>query len=305
VVDGNVKARSEAIAELELALGRFAGSSTEGVAAASSAARRTVERLEDRRNELRRELAQLREEIANSNEEDDVTHAKRRLEEVEYALANVRRWQLRVGDQLESYKRNALRLEELIAGKTAETRAYLRSLLQDLSAYFALQADSQAIGSDIRKGSPSLARSIATSSNKPIDLTSLSLPRGFRWVAISDIDTARELADVRSKAAFRKVSYDAMREGFETLCTEILPAINAPDAPVGKDTFRARDLARGIPYEEGTLRVYEAFFGDDAIYLERRTSDDNFSIVNGRHRVLVAIDLGWTAVPAKTGEECE
>lgn len=305
MIDGSVKARSEAIAEFDLALGRFAKSSIEQIAAASSTVRRTVETLEDRRNELRRELAQLREDIANANEEEDVSHAKRRLEEVEHAVANVRRWQLRVGDQLESYKRDALRLEELSTGKTPETRAYLRRLLHDLSSYFALQADSEVSGSDIRQAAASLVRTIPASSNKPIDLTSLSLPPGFRWVAISDIDTARDLADVRSNSAFRKISYDTMREGFTTLCAEILPAINSPYTPAGKDTFRARDLARGIPYEKGALRVYEAFFGDDAIYLERGSGDERFSIVNGRHRVLVAMELGWIAVPAKTGKECE
>ena len=90
-----------------------------------------------------------------------------------------------------------------------------------------------------------------------------------------------------------------MLRGFETLYTEILPAINDPTNPANKDTFRRRDEDEMVPYEKGTLRIYEVFFGDDGIHLDRGQNDKLFSIDNGRHRIKVAMDAGWTAVPVK------
>ena len=296
---GGAKVQSEALSELEAALGRFAQASFERVATAETAIRRTVETLEDRRGELRRDLARLQDEISNADEDEDTSHAKRRFEETEEALANVRRWQQTVGDQLESYKREALRLEELNGGTTAEARALLRRLLDDLSAYFALQSGRGGVGVSVG-GGPSGSGVVSPSSiSQPIDPTSFSLPPGFLWAPISEIDTAKELADVSSKESFNKVPYDEMLRGFETLRTEILPAINDPTNPANKDTFRRRDEDEMVPYEKGTLRIYEVFFGDDGIHLDRGQNDKLFSIDNGRHRIKVAMDAGWTAVPVK------
>lgn len=296
---GGAKVQSEAIAEFEAALGRFAQASIERVAAAETAIRRTSETLEDRRGELRRELSRLQDEIANADEDEDTSHVKRRYEETEDALANVRRWQQTVTGQMESYKREALRLEELSAGTTAEARAFLRRLLDDLSAYYALQTQGTAVGVNI--GGESSASGVVSPSsiNQPFDPTSFSLPKGFRWVPISEIDTARDLADVSNKESFRKVSYDEMLHGFETLRSEILPAINDPANPANKDTFRRRDEDEMVPYEKGTLRVYEAFFGDDVIHLDRGQNDKLFGVDSGRHRIRVAMDAGWTAVPVR------
>lgn len=300
-MDGSVKAQSEAIAEFELALGRFAQRSLERAADASVSIARAVKTLEDRRRQLRREMKQLQDEIASAGEEEDTSHAKRRLEEVEDEMGTVRRWQLRVDDQFESYRREAIKLNELSTGITVKTRTYLRQQLRDLSAYFALQMDHNVNELGAPKSMAGMSHNVPTSSNEVFDPTSLPIPSGFQWVALSDIDTVRELADVRSKSSFRKTSFDAMRTGFEMLRTYILPAMNDPDRPADKDTFRARDLDKGASYENGALRVYDAFFGMDAIYLERG-SRNLFSIVNGRHRVMVAMDLGWKAVPARTDE---
>jgi hypothetical protein len=70
----------------------------------------------------------------------------------------------------------------------------------------------------------------------------------------------------------------------------------------GADYFANCDAKTGATYTEGLLHVYEAFFGDDPIYLTRGQKDEKFSITNGRHRIKAALDAGWTAVPAKTSD---
>jgi hypothetical protein len=144
-VRDSAKVRSEAIAEFETALGRFATASIQQVKAAEMALRRTNCQLEERRSALRRELALLRDEIDNADDEDDTSHARRRCEEAEEALSNVVRWQRTVEASATSYFREAAKLQDLSIGMTAEARAALRRVLENLGAYFALSYDGAAI----------------------------------------------------------------------------------------------------------------------------------------------------------------
>ncbi|HEY1731472.1 MAG TPA: hypothetical protein VGG15_06975 [Terriglobales bacterium] len=272
----------------------------ERLAATEIALRKTVQELEERRERSRRELTRLQNEIANAHEDEDTSYAERQCEEAEDALAEIRRWQRAVGESAESYKREALRLEELGTATSSEARAFLRRILDDLAAYFALQTDGAAVvfKSDEGTSAPGFATSSAP--RETFDPTSFSLPPGFQWVPISEIDTAKELANLSTEKRTKPISYEDMQHGYDTLRTKILPAINDPAHPADKDTFRDRDTADAVPHEKGILRIYEAFFGNDPIHLDRGRSDKLFSIDGGRHRIKVAMDAGWTAVPVKT-----
>ena len=142
----SAKVRSEAVAAFETALGRFAAASLERVKAAETALRRTTGQLEERRTALRRDLARLRDEIENADDEDDTSHARRQCEEAEQALANVVRWQRNVEATAASYLREAAKLQDLSTAMTADARAALRRVLENLGAYFALQHDAAGIG---------------------------------------------------------------------------------------------------------------------------------------------------------------
>lgn len=293
------KVQSEAIADFETALGRFAQVSLDRVKAAEIAIRRLTERLEERRIELRRELVRLQDEIVDSDDEGDTSHASRQLEEAEQALSNVKRWQRTVNVSMESYKRESAKFQELDDGITVAARAYLRRVLDDLAAYFSLQSDGLASSLGVNNKSNDVDTMAGCVEQRKFDPTAFVLPPDFFWIPIIEIDTVRELAEVCSPNAFKKVGYDEMRRGFDALRNEILPAINNAPNPATKDTFACRDAAAGIAYERGLLRVYEAFFGEDSIHLERGKADQLFSVSNGRHRIRVAMDAGWTAIPVK------
>jgi hypothetical protein len=303
VSDGAAYVRYEAIADFEKALGRFAQAALEGMKAAEITIRRTADQLENRRVELRREIAQSQDEIASADEDEDTRQAQRRLEEAKEALANVRRWQREVEACVLCYKREAQKLEELSRDTTIEARAYLRKLLNDLAAYFALQKDGGA-GSSFGMG---VGFADASSGDmdaglESYDPTSCSLPPGYSWVPLVEIDVFRELADVQTDGAFKKVPYDEMRRGFHVLRSEILPAMNDFASSAGVDSFASRDAAANVPYERRLQRVFEAFFGTDPIYLSRGRDAELFSVTSGRHRIKVAADLGWTAVPVKKSD---
>lgn len=296
--EGAANVQSAAIADLDTALGRFAQASLERMRAAETAIRRAAEQLEDRRSELRREVRQLSDEITNADEDEDTSSTRHRLEEAEEALAKIRQCQRNVEASVERYRRASRKLEELSTGITVEARAYLRSVREDLADYFALQKDGASGPNGV--SDQSIDARLATEAAPDVfDPTLFVLPPGHQWVSIDEIDTVRELADVRSREAYEKVSYDEMRRGFDILRQEILPAISGSTHGASSEPFARRDLADGVSYSQGRQRVFDAFFGTDAIYLSRGRDEDLFSVTNGRHRIKVAMDAGWTAVPVR------
>lgn len=300
MTDRAANVRYEAIAKLEEALGSFARASLERLRIAETTLRRTTESLEDRRRDLRYEISQLRDEIASADPESDTSGARRRLEEAESSLAKVRAWQGRVEEAAQRYQREAQKLEQISSGTTIEAHAYLRRLLDDLAAYFALQHDgSSSARLSSLAGSSTISSSGMEQAQTTFDPTSFALPDGFRWVSVEEVDKSR-LVDVQQDDAYKKASYAEMRRGFDALRDEILPLMNDSETPVDTSTFASRDAASGTPHEQGLQRVYEAFFGEASIYLSRGPNAGLFSINNGRHRIKVAMDAGWAAVPART-----
>lgn len=300
--DDQVNVSYEAIAELESALGRFAQACLEKIELAERAIDRARDQLENQRIELRHEISRLQSAISAADEEEDVTWEERRLEEAQDELSNIQRWQSRIEDCIMQYNRDEQRIETLCAGTTTEARGYLRGLLSDLSAYFQFQKNSSISISSAPTTNTDAAPCDGEGSLQQFDPTSFSLPPGYRWVQIRDLNVEIELKDVQNQSAFEKVTYEEMRRGFDALRNEVLPAVTDARNPANADTFARRDLAAGVKYEHGLQRVYEAFFGADPIYLSRGRDAAQFSITSGRHRIKAAIDAGWTAVPAKTSD---
>ena len=124
-------------------------------------------------------------------------------------------------------------------------------------------------------------------------LTQLPLPSGFRWVSLEHISRRDDLG---ADEGFKKVNESDMRRGFGTLRRQVLPFLEShPEA--NSHSFLEADgyTPEGAP--KPRQQVYEAFFGQGAIALDGPSPDGIFSVTNGRHRIKVARDLGWTAVP--------
>lgn len=65
-----------------------------------------------------------------------------------------------------------------------------------------------------------------------------------------------------------------------------------------RDDFTARDERNGAPPLRRTADVYDMFLGTDRIRVDRRP-DGTLNIVNGRHRLQVARELGITSLPGQ------
>jgi hypothetical protein len=69
----------------------------------------------------------------------------------------------------------------------------------------------------------------------------------------------------------------------------------------GVDDFQNLDLQRGVNYAHGSQRVYEAFYGQEPIRLNK--IGDRYEVVNGYHRLYVAKEMNLSTVPARVIEK--
>lgn len=119
---------------------------------------------------------------------------------------------------------------------------------------------------------------------------------GIKGIRVADVD-ARELEHVQDPSDFHKTRHDEMVDGFEKLDEVVDPAL---ERGADSDYFRELDQRQGLDYEHGYQRVYEAFYGDSSVRVEK--DGDVYRVINGAHRLSVARELGRETVPARVLE---
>jgi len=291
-------ANSEALTELETAIGRFSGQGVEKARRAEAEMHRVRELLEERRSGLRREIRALSERIAVADEDDDMAAMERQLDRTTESLERLRKQQRNVDAAADRFRTAKVRFEALNGDTALASRAFLRQTIEDLEAYLALHKSGQS--SDTSASNRHVAAPPDTAIPS-FDPTTFTLPPGFEWFPIARIDTARELADVQDECSYTKgVSHSDMVLGFESLRRDILPRIGDSLNPVTGETVADEDAASGVTHTDGMQRIYQAFFGrSDPIYVQPSADGALYTVSSGRHRIKVAMDLGWTAVPVK------
>ncbi len=120
--------------------------------------------------------------------------------------------------------------------------------------------------------------------------------RGIQDVRVDEVDLKD--SPVQDNSDFQKVSHEEMVEGFRVLKQEVEPAV---DQGADGEYFSRQDEQRGLDYEHGSRRVYDAFYGDSAIRLEKDGQD--YNVINGYHRLAVAQELDLDTVPAHVIEK--
>jgi hypothetical protein len=123
------------------------------------------------------------------------------------------------------------------------------------------------------------------------------------WVdrGVIDVDVRKiNLSDssVHGPEDFKKVSHEDMVNGFNKLENEVRPAVRSG---ADKDYFFQSDQANQLEYKDGHQRIYESFYGQDSIRLNR--VGDNYEVVNGYHRLYVAKELNIQTIPARVVEK--
>ncbi|MBD3308373.1 hypothetical protein GF339_18200 [candidate division KSB3 bacterium] len=254
-----------------------------------------------------------------SGYEMQVAEAYRRLRQAEEELHNVMHWKNLVGQAVHDYQRQARRLADQLNHTLPQAGAFLGRKLATLEAYRAEHAPTAGQDIGTASSSPTISSATGRTASYGADSASLSVsisagsasgtaknaatgvwkdhgvPNVPVQHLIHGIDTLN--SHVKSKADFKKVSYEEMAEGLRKLQEVVLPAVqNGADG----DYFSDIDAQQSLDYEHGYRRIYDAFYGNDAIRVNK--IGDAYQVINGYHRLFVAKELGIESLPVQVVE---
>lgn len=288
----------DSLDDLDRALVTFSSKAEYAMTVMQAELRRQWADLSGREEDARAEVRNWVEALHDAEDDDERESCAYSLSEARERLSRIRSWQARIDEERSAFLAQAARFKHLLDQTLPGGRELLRTKTGELRAYGAVQLEPDASTAAGGSASGTIPRSSELSISSPMKLTEHRLPAGFVWVPLVEISKAR-LAGVASKGDYKKVPYATMATGLRRLAAEILPKISTNPDTLDRDSFRHLDEAAGESYEDGLERIYEAFFCKDFVYLERRRGEEKFDVTNGLHRIRVALDLGWDAIPAR------
>jgi hypothetical protein len=307
----------ERLQQFHAALAEFITRFGQQVSALEVQHSRASEFLERRHTALASRVADLEELLSTADEDTDTWAIEQELEEAQSELEETIECKVRANAARTRYHQQAARIRGLLQSGIPQGRSFLQRKIDVLHEIVAIAPP------EISTAGGSIAATSATAGAAPssagagaspgliVEALSYSsimefypLPQGFRWIRLDQIAPA-ELEPARNIAESRKESFANMKKGFAILQQEILPALSKMSSDQAHDYFRSQDVS--APRADGLFRqnVFSAFFGRSApevIRLEKRRSDSSYTVVNGYHRIHVAMELGWKAVPANAVE---
>ena len=99
--------------------------------------------------------------------------------------------------------------------------------------------------------------------------------------------------EIKNGDDFKKVSLEEMKAGLNRL-QEIRPIVEKGTGN-SSDYWAKIDQQKGLNFSSGYQRIYDAFYGQDAIRVEK--NGNTFDIINGRHRIWLAKQMGIEQLP--------
>jgi len=234
--------------------------------------------------------------IEDADEDTDLRHAYKKLKEAEGNLREIDNWLNEVKDNLNNCVRYEKIFTEFVENKMPKLSHFLNRKYEESSAYWSSKEISAESYGNI---SFSKTEHIAQKKddefqNFPISL--FVLPDGFKWINVNEID---QTFLPSSSANFTgHASYESIKECFKRLTQDLLPLLQV-DPNLSIDYIRQIDMQNSVDYANSLERVYNMFFSrSEPVYLTKRIGDAKYSVTNGLHRIKVAIDLGFSHVPA-------
>lgn len=210
---------------------------------------------------------------------------------------------IRARDSLEKAKRAGARVRQLEARVSRLHRAHMTSAATQVSSAGAqLSAMSRALDG-YRAGGASLAGGASSGSSRPSQVGGSTLATlGLADIDVSSarLDDNPVLDDDRSQGTFGKggLSRADYRWAVQTWSDTVGPGVAGGKT---REAFAERDNRSGAQPLRRTADVYDMFVGTDRIRADRRP-DGSLDIVNGRHRLLIARELGIKSLPGQVSE---
>lgn len=303
----------EILMRLDAALGQFAGKSLDTLEVAGNEIKRRLEWLENccaaRQSEF--EYWSAAYDSADS-EEDNMGLLAHKRDEAAAKMHQARRAKQRVEESCENFARQARLINRISGENLNDARAFLRQKIQELNDYTGFQPvydggsfSSGGSGGAFSAGMKTNNSAGASESQPVIDFTHIRLPKGYQWVRLDEI-SPKEMSELPAENEFRKISYEDMKRGFGILQRDVLPVLENSLYNARTDYFEDFDRENGREIKTSATEIFQVFFnpaGDkEQIHLTRSKGDKFWTITDGQHRIKVARDLGWSAIPARIVE---
>ncbi|GIV78341.1 MAG: hypothetical protein KatS3mg050_2735 [Litorilinea sp.] len=116
---------------------------------------------------------------------------------------------------------------------------------------------------------------------------------GIREIPLGQIDW-EEMGGL-AQDDYHKVSAEEMREGLRKMVEVVRPAVQ--QGATAED-FSHMDEERGLDYPHGYRRIYDAFYGPHECIVVEKVGD-RYQVLNGRHRLWLAREMGMKSLPAR------
>ena len=303
----DVRTRDEALTAIDRALARWRAEAADMLAQAMSAAGEAQAAGEAETRRRAQQVATLQAQLRALSSTDSQSaqalraQIQRQLVHAEQSLEAARQATRRIAGiacQVSRLQRSHARTAEV---SVCAARADLAGRVTALGAYRAATAGG-AIAAGVARaagisGVPRAAgvpAALAPGAAVPSALGSAG------WLAVrglTDIDVAEvDFADNPITGSFGRGGHTRAdyRWAMTTWDQVVRPGL---DRGMSRDDFAARDAARGASPPRRTADVYDMFLGSDPIRVERGAGE-TLDVIDGRHRLVVACELGITHLPA-------
>jgi hypothetical protein len=279
-----VRTRDEAIASVDQALQAWSSNVTALLSQAHSAARDAKDYAEGVVRRRANEVAAM-EALLMAADDERRRQLQAELVRAKEAHESARRASVRVSDVAASVTRLSRTHTTVATTQVASARARLSAMSRALEGYRSGGAGIGGGGS----GSTSTAKA-GGSALAGMGLADLD-------VSFAQLDENPVLDSNRPKATFGKegLSRADYRWAVQTWNDTVGPGIANGKT---REDFAERDARWNAPPLRRTADVYDLFLGTDCIRADRR-SDGSLTIVNGRHRLLIARELGIKNLPGQ------
>lgn len=247
---------------------------------------------------LRRRVAEARSALDSCDPKDPAhSHLAARLAAARQAQARGETLVCKITtavQQLHEYSAaQATRQRRLMARLVSIHSAITDDIVKVRGILAARNATVRTVGPSTAPAAPS---SGATGWIGPIDEPAKVGATGLTMVALDAV--ADPIDHVHGPQDFHKMTMADMTVALNLLEARVQPAIAAGAT---RDDMASIDIRRGTANSAVThASVYDLFFGDDRIRLDRNR-DGTYSITNGGHRVWLARQIGITELPADLG----
>ncbi len=191
----------------------------------------------------------------------------------------------------------------LVEQELSAAMAFIQGSLKELLEFQHLQFDSGACRSAAASLPTSGLHASASGREHPaanpaprkLFLLSIQLPEGFEWIPVDQTICCDSFS--REELHYKNSTPEEFRILFSRLQSGVLPRM-LESGRNARSVINAIDLKTGSFMGDSLTNTYDLFFGDSRMAVEMDDSE-GIRILNGRHRISTARELGWSHIPAR------